>query len=122
MPTWHPNGKEIAFKSWNENTGGMYINTSRQACKASKAFTRKRRIHSPVWSKDNRIVVFKGPHNNLKTLMIQCAFQQKSSLVWLKGETPGKSTLITKAAGLSILFCTKRQPHLPQHQTGIGFH
>ena len=25
MPTWHPNGKEVAFVTWDENRAGMYI-------------------------------------------------------------------------------------------------
>lgn len=113
MPTWHPNGKEIAFVSWDESAGGnVYKIRVDKPAKPVKLSQEKGVYTQPVWSKDNRIVVFKGSAQQFKDADGPRAFQQKSSLVWLKGEAPGKSTLITKAAGLS-------NPHFAQNDNRI---
>lgn len=102
MPTWHPNGKEVAFVTWDDVAGGNVYKI--RVDKASKPvqLTQEMGVYTqPVWSADNRIVVFKGSAQQFKDADGPRAFQQKSSLVWLNGNGAGKSTLITKAAGLS---------------------
>ena len=113
MPTWRPNGKEIAFVSWNEKEGG-HVYKLRLDKKASPVkLTQEAGVYTqPAWSNDNRIVVFKGAAQQFKDADGPRAFQQKSSLVWLNATRPGKSTLITKARGLS-------NPHFAQEDNRI---
>ncbi|MCH1418554.1 MAG: amidohydrolase family protein [Flavobacteriaceae bacterium] len=113
MPTWRPNGKEIAFVSWNEKEGG-HVYKLRLDKKASPVkLTQEAGVYTqPAWSNDNRIVVFKGAAQQFKDADGPRAFQQKSSLVWLNAARPGKSTLITKARGLS-------NPHFAQEDNRI---
>lgn len=113
MPTWHPNGKEVAFVTWDQNQGGnVYkIRTDKKA--KPVLLTQEKGVYTqPVWSPDNRIVVFKGSAQQFKEADGPTAFQQKSDLIWLNGEGAGKSNLITKAAGYS-------NPHFAQNDKRI---
>jgi len=113
MPTWHPNGKEVAFVTWDQNQGGnVYkIRTDKKA--KPVLLTQEKGVYTqPVWSPDNRIVVFKGSAQQFREADGPTAFQQKSDLIWLNGEGAGKSNLITKAAGYS-------NPHFAQNDTRI---
>ena len=113
MPTWHPNGKEVAFVTWDEVNGGkVYKIRVDKPAKPIQLSQEKGVYTQPVWSSDNRIVVFKGSAQQFKDADGPRAFQQKSSLVWLSGKNLGKSTLITKAAGLS-------NPHFAQNDNRI---
>ncbi len=113
MPTWHPNGKEVAFVTWDQNQGGnVYkIRTDKKA--KPVLLTQEKGVYTqPVWSPDNRIVVFKGSAQQFRDADGPTAFQQKSDLIWLNGEGAGKSNLITKAAGYS-------NPHFAQNDKRI---
>lgn len=113
MPVWRPNGKEIAFVSWDEKEGG-HVYKLRLDRKASPVrLTQEAGVYTqPAWSSSNRIVVFKGAAQQFKDADGPRAFQQKSSLVWLNPEKIGASTLITKASGLS-------NPHFAQNDNRI---
>ena len=113
MPTWHPNGKEVAFVTWDQNQGGnVYkIRTDKKA--KPILLTQEKGVYTqPVWSPENRIVVFKGSAQQFRDADGPTAFQQKSDLIWLNGEGAGKSNLITKAAGYS-------NPHFAQNDKRI---
>ena len=113
MPTWRPDGKEIAYVSWDGAEGG-HVYKLRLDKKASPIkLTQEAGVYTqPAWSNDKRIVVFKGAAQQFKDADGPRAFQQKSSLVWLNTNGPGKSTLITKARGLS-------NPHFAQGDNRI---
>jgi hypothetical protein len=113
MPAWHPNGKEVAFVTWDQKQGGnVYkIRTDKNA-KPEKLTQEKGVYTQPVWSDDNRIVVFKGSAQQFTDADGPRAFQQKSNLIWLSGNDTGKSNLITKASGLS-------NPHFAQNNMRI---
>lgn len=113
MPTWRPNGKEIAFVSWNEKEGGHVYKLRLDKKAAPVRLTQEAGVYTqPVWSNSNRIVVFKGAAQQFKDADGPRAFQQKSSLVWLNAAGLGKSTLISKARGLS-------NPHFAQNNGRI---
>ena len=108
MPTWHPNGREIAFVTWDEKKGGNVYKLRIDKPASPVLLTQEKGVYTqPAWSNDNRIVVFKGAAQQFKDADGPRAFQQKSSLVWLDATTRGNSTLITKARGLS-------NPHFAQ--------
>lgn len=113
MPSWHPNGKEVAFVTWDESQGGNVYKIRVDKPSKPVLLTQEIGVYTqPVWSKDNRVVVFKGSAQQFKDSDGPRAFQQKSNLVWLDGNAAGKSNLITKAAGLS-------NPHFAQNDNRI---
>ena len=113
MPTWRPNGKEIAFVSWDAKEGGHVYKIRLDKKAAPVRLTQEPGVYTqPAWSDNNRIVVFKGAAQQFKDADGPRAFQQKSSLVWLETTGPGKSTLITKARGFS-------NPHFAQNDNRI---
>lgn len=113
MPVWHPNGREIAFVSWEDNSGGNVYKMRVDKPSSPVRLTVEPGVYTqPVWSADNRIVLFKGSAQQFKEADGPRAFQQKSQLVWIDGRQAGKSTLITKASGLS-------NPHFAQGDNRI---
>jgi Tol biopolymer transport system component len=113
MPTWHPNGKEVAFVTWDEKQGGNVYKIRVDKTTKPIQLTQEKGVYTqPVWSDDNRIVVFKGSAQQFKDADGPRAFQQKSNLVWLNGNGVGKTNLITKAAGFS-------NPHFAQNDKRI---
>ena len=113
MPTWHPNGKEVAFVTWDDKQGGNVYKTRVDKSTKPIQLTKEKGVYTqPVWSDDNRIVVFKGSAQQFKDADGPRAFQQKSYLVWLNGNGDGKTNLITKASGFS-------NPHFAQNDKRI---
>ncbi len=113
MPTWHSNGKEVAFVTWDEKQGGNVYKVRVDKTTKPVKLTKEKGVYTqPVWSDDNRIVVFKGSAQQFKDADGPHAFQQKSYLVWLNGNGDGKTNLITKAAGFS-------NPHFAQNDKRI---
>lgn len=113
MPTWHPNGKEVAFVTWDEKQGGNVYKIRVDKTSKPIQLTKEKGVYTqPVWSDDNRIVVFKGSAQQFKDADGPLAFQQKSYLVWLNENGDGKTNLITKAAGFS-------NPHFAQNDKRI---
>ena len=113
MPTWHPNGTEVAYVSWSEKEGGnVYKVRVDKPGKPVKLTIEKGVYTEPAWSSSNRIVVFKGAAQQFKDADGPFSFQQKANLVWLNGKTPGKSTLIQKGGRTS-------NPHFAQNDGRI---
>ena len=113
MPVWNKNGKEIAFVTWDEEKGGSVYKQRVDKISKPIKMTQELGVYTePVWSLDNRIVVFKGSSQQFKNSYGPRSFMQKSNLVWLDGKSPGKTNLITKASGLS-------NPHFAQNDNRI---
>ena len=113
MPAWHPNGKEVAFVTWDQKQGGNIYKIRTDKNSKPEKLTQEKGVYTqPVWSDDNRIVVFKGSAQQFTDADGPRAFQQKSNLIWLSGNDTGKSNLITKASGLS-------NPHFAQNNKRI---
>ena len=102
MPAWNKNGKEIAFVTWDEENGGSVYKQRVDKISKPIKMTQELGVYTePVWSPDNRIVVFKGSSQQFKNSYGPRSFMQKSNLVWLDGRSPSKTKVITKASGLS---------------------
>ena len=113
MPAWNKNGKEIAFVTWDEEKGGSVYKQRVDKISKPVKMTQELGVYTePVWSPDNRIVVFKGSSQQFKNSYGPRSFMQKSNLVWLDGKSPGKTKVITKASGLS-------KPHFAQNDNRI---
>ena len=113
MPSWHPNGKEIIFVTWDDKEGGSVYSLRIDKKSKPKRLTEETGVYThPIWSHDNRVIVFKGSAQQFKDSDGPRSFQQKSSLVWINTKYPGKTNLIVKAAGLS-------NPHFAQGDNRI---
>ena len=113
MPTWNPNGREVAFVSWDDEKGGqVYKVRVDKAAKPIQLTTESAVYTQPAWSSTNKIAVFKGAAQQFKDADGPRAFQQKSNLVWLNANAAGKTNLVTKARGLS-------NPHFAQNDDRI---
>lgn len=113
MPTWNPNGKEVAFVTWDESKkGNVYKVRIDKPSNPVKLSLESAVYTQPAWGYSNRIAVFQGAAQQFKDSDGPRAFQQKSNLVWLDSKKPSKTTLISKARGLS-------NPHFAQNDGRI---
>ena len=113
MPTWSPNGQEVAFVSWDEKEKGKLYKVSVHKKSSPVQLSQQPAVYTqPVWSTNGKIVVFKGAAQQFKDAYGPYAFQQKTALVWMDSKRMGKSHLITKASGLS-------NPHFTQGDNRI---
>ncbi len=82
MPAWNKNGKEIAYVTWDEENGGSVYKQRVDKISKPIKMTQELGVYTePVWSSDNRIVVFKGSSQQFKNSYGPRSFRQKSSLV-----------------------------------------
>ena len=113
MPTWSPNGREVAFVSWDEKQGGHVFKVRIDKVSSPVKLTTEPAVYTqPAWGTSNKIAVFKGAAQQFKDADGPRAFQQKSNLVWLNATAAGNSNLISKASGLS-------NPHFAQNDDRI---
>ena len=113
MPTWNPNGREVAFVSWDEKQGGHVYKVRIDKVSSPVKLTIEPAVYTqPAWGTSNKIAVFKGAAQQFKNADGPRAFQQKSNLVWLNTTAAGNSNLISKASGLS-------NPHFAQNDDRI---
>lgn len=113
MPTWSPNGREVAFVSWDEKQGGHVYKVRIDKVSSPVKLTTEPAVYTqPAWGNSNKIAVFKGAAQQFKDADGPRAFQQKSNLVWHNATAAGNSNLISKASGLS-------NPHFAQNDDRI---
>ncbi|MFC3879839.1 amidohydrolase family protein [Algoriphagus namhaensis] len=82
MPAWSPDGKNIAFVTWDEGTGGSLYKTT-LAGGLTKLSTENAVYLQPAWSYDNRIAVFKGPRRVLQDAEGPGFSGAEAELVWI---------------------------------------
>lgn len=82
MPVWSPDGKNIAFVTWDEATGGSLYKTT-LAGGLTKLSTENAVYLQPAWSYDNRIAVFKGPRRVLQDAEGPGFSGAEAELVWI---------------------------------------
>ena len=113
MPTWNPNGREVAFVSWDEKQGGHVYKVRIDKVSSPVKLTIEPAVYTqPAWGTSNKIAVFKGAAQQFKNADGPRAFQQKSNLVWINTTAAGNSNLISKASGLS-------NPHFAQNDDRV---
>jgi Tol biopolymer transport system component len=84
MPTWSPDGSQLAFITWEENIGGnLYKATVTGNGAITKLSTETALYSQPAWSYDNRIVVFKGSNRILQENEGGGLSDSEAELVWL---------------------------------------
>ncbi len=99
QPTWSPDGRYIAFVTWNDVDGGTVSRVRSDGSSASERLTTKAAYYEqPAYSPDGkRIVVGRGPRNmraDLDELERPPAQAVGVELVWLPG-AGGAETLIS---------------------------
>jgi Tol biopolymer transport system component len=82
MPTWSPDGKQVAFITWNESEGGhLYKSTIGGA--TTKLTTEAALYMQPAWSYNNRIAFFKAPKRVFKDAESPFFDGSEAELVWI---------------------------------------
>ncbi|MHA7130657.1 amidohydrolase family protein [Algoriphagus namhaensis] len=85
MPAWSPDGKSIAFVSWDETEGGSLYKTT-LAGGLTKLSTENAVYLQPAWSYDDRIAVFKGPRRVLQDAEGPGFSGAEAELVWVPAQ------------------------------------
>ncbi len=113
MPSWNPNGREVAFVTWDKNQKGHVYKVRVDKISNPVKLTLEPAVYTqPAWSNSNKIVVFKGAAQQFEDSDGPNAFQKKSNLVWLNPSKIGNTTIVSKASGLS-------NPHFAQKDDRI---
>ena len=114
MPVWNPNGKEVAFVTWDELKGGaLYKVSIEKKTKPIKLSNDNNTYREPAWSIDNRIVAFTGSSDAFRESDGPSSPRQRTSLVWLDAKKQGNSTFIMKG-GRKL-----SNPHFAQNNNRI---
>ena len=84
MPAWSPDGNQLAFVTWEEETGGnLYKATLSGRGTITKLSTETALYSQPAWSYDNRIAVFKGANRLLKDNEGASIDGSEAELIWI---------------------------------------
>jgi len=98
MPTWSPDGKQIAFVTWNDQDGGHLYKVNAAGGTAPVRLTEQAGVYSePAWSlKNDRIVFMKGSRQAYQDGDGPVSFGTQDELRWVAA-TGGASQLIEKS-------------------------
>ncbi|MAD12036.1 MAG: amidohydrolase [Flavobacteriaceae bacterium] len=114
MPVWNPNGKEVAFVTWDESKGGgIYKVDVEKKTKPIKLTNDNNTYREPAWSNDNRIVAFSGSADAFRDSDGPSSSRQRTSLVWLDAKQQGTNTFIMKGS------MKLSNPHFAQNNNRI---
>ena len=101
MPTWSPDGTELAFVSWEEDGGNIYRVEAKEKAKPELLTEEKGYYVNPVWDANtDRIIFTEGPAHNYVSAIDPFSFGTTQKLSWIPA-TGGKSTEIGHTHGRS---------------------
>jgi Tol biopolymer transport system component len=84
MPTWSPDGTQLAFVTWEEKNGGsLYKAALTGNGTLTKISTESALYSGPVWGPKNRILVFRGPNQALFAAEGPRVNAPEAELVWI---------------------------------------
>ena len=102
MPTWSPDGKQVAFVTWSDEEGGhLYSVATKPRSKPFRISSEAAIYQDPAWSNSNRIVVFKGQKQQFEDSDGPYTFRSKANLVWFEPKAMATENFIVKADGYS---------------------
>ncbi|MBC3539074.1 amidohydrolase family protein [Rufibacter sediminis] len=98
QPAWSPDGKSLAFVTWQEKTGGaIYKVAATGKGKPEKLTVENSVFQEPVWSpKGDKIVFVKGSAQTYRESAGPGAFDARQTINWISSKG-GASTFVTKA-------------------------
>lgn len=113
MPTWSPDGSQLAWVTWEGVGGHIYkINFKAKDSKPVKLTTVAALYTEPVWAyKGNKIVFMQGSANFFKEDPDPITFASQSEIAWISGDG-GVITVISKSKGRSIPHFTKNEDRI----------
>ncbi|SFT92695.1 Imidazolonepropionase [Algoriphagus locisalis] len=84
MPTWSPDGTQLAFVGWNETEGGqLYKAALGNRISVTPLSTEKALYMQPAWGPNNRIAVFKASNQVMKDAEGPRVNGSEAELVWI---------------------------------------
>jgi Tol biopolymer transport system component/imidazolonepropionase-like amidohydrolase len=97
MPSWHPDGKTLAFVTWNDANGGhLYKIATSGPAQAIQLTTQAGVYSEPVWSPDGKRIVFmRGTKQTYRDGDGPQTFGTQDELRWIAADG-GESTVIEK--------------------------
>jgi Tol biopolymer transport system component len=107
QPSWSPDGKFVAFTTWDENGGHLYkINVDGRPKPIQ--LTNKPGLYTyPEWSyKQNRIAFHRGSSQSFQDLLGLFSSRNIEDLVWVSSDG-GETNLIDKSKGRQMPHFTK---------------
>lgn len=120
MPTWSPNGKTLAYVTWDESDGGAIYSIEPNARRIRPTkLTSERGIYTqPVFSLNgNRIVAFKAAEQSYKDAYGPGSASAGADIVWIES-TGSISTLVARAEGRSNLHFVKNSDRIYLNRGG----
>jgi len=98
QPVWSPDGKELAFITWDDTEGAIYKVAASAGAKPKKLTQKKAIFQEPVWSPDGEKIVFVQGQAIGYQLGTNNRAAARQSISWI-GKDGGESHFIAKAIG-----------------------
>jgi len=99
MPAWSPDGKALAFVSWQNSGGHIYRSKVRKFARAKKLTRELAYYLSPTWSPDGkRIVALRGSAKERLTRLSSTTPVVGSDVIWLNAKG-GEAHLVLPSRG-----------------------
>ena len=106
MPTWSPDGEDIAYTTWDDATGGNIYRAGADGGDPTRLTTASALYDNPVWSPDGtRIIAVRGPGRAYDEALTRGVPGGADDLVWIPA-TGGDATVITPARDQNHHFTT----------------
>jgi Tol biopolymer transport system component/imidazolonepropionase-like amidohydrolase len=102
MPTWSPDGSQLAFVTWEGKDGGhLYkYNLKVKGAKPVRLTTESYAYTEPVWSTNKRIVMIRTRGQHFKDQDGPTGFNAENEIVWISDDG-GPVNFIARSAGRS---------------------
>lgn len=122
MPTWSPDGSQLAFVTWEGKDGGHLYKYSLKVkgAKPVRLTTESYAFTEPVWSNNKRIVMIRTRGQHFKDQDGPQPFNAENEIVWISDDG-GPVNFIARSAGRSAPHFTENQDriYLYSEQKGL---
>ncbi|MTI20860.1 amidohydrolase [Fulvivirga sp. RKSG066] len=121
MPTWSPDGSQLAFVTWNDADGGHIYKVNVKGRAKPVKLTDQPAVYSePAWSfSKDRVVFLKGSKQTYKDGDGPFTFGTQEDLMWISSNG-GKAQFIEKAKGRSTPHFVKNDDRIYLYHSEKG--